>query len=197
MYITTLGVLDMLDASIPGAHAFGQDVEVVPVQVHGMGNWKGVADNDADRGVCTEVVDVPLGVVRVRSVARVGKQENWMIIIGAEGRAVHPPERVVGGVPAEGDIDRFGCSWFGGRWKGEERNGGLQGIISASGIIVDCLSRLWRLAGISFLVVDGGKGEWLFGAARAVGDAGSHEHSGVGGIVCLDCDVRTLANLRR
>ncbi len=79
--VAPLRVLDVLHGAVPGADAFGEDVEVVSVEVHGVGGGEVVADDDADGGVGAEVVDVPLGVEGVGEVALVGEDEEG----GAEG----------------------------------------------------------------------------------------------------------------
>ena len=75
--ITTLRI-DLLDGAVPLADALGDDPEIVSVEMHGVGDVVAevVIDDDADGGVCAEVVDVPFGVVGVGSVAFVGEGEE-------------------------------------------------------------------------------------------------------------------------
>ena len=70
--------IDLLDGTVPLADALGDDPEVVPMEVHGVGDVVAevVVEDDADGGVCAEVVDVPLGVVGVGGVALVGEGED-------------------------------------------------------------------------------------------------------------------------
>ena len=61
--VATLRVLCVRDLSVPAAGAFGEDVEVVAVEVHGVGGDEFVVDDEADGGVGAEVVDGPVGGV--------------------------------------------------------------------------------------------------------------------------------------
>ena len=81
--VATLRV-DLLDGAVPLADALGDDPEVVAVEVHGVGGVEAevVVDDDADGGVCAEVVDVPLGVVGVGGVALVGEGEDGVAVLG-------------------------------------------------------------------------------------------------------------------
>ncbi len=45
------------------------------LEMHGVGGWDDVLDNDADGVVVTEVVDTPLRIIGVRSVALVCEDE--------------------------------------------------------------------------------------------------------------------------
>lgn len=61
-----------VDGAVPVAYAFGQDPEIVPVQMHRVGSAayeELVLEDDADGAVGAEIVDVPLRVVRVGCVA--------------------------------------------------------------------------------------------------------------------------------
>lgn len=78
LYVATLGVLLVGDGAVPGADALGEDVEIVAVQMHGVGGREFVLDDDADGGVVAEVVGVPLRVVGVGDVALVGEDEHWV-----------------------------------------------------------------------------------------------------------------------
>ena len=80
LHVATLGVVLVGDCAVPGADALGQDVEVVAVEMHGVGGGEFVLDNDADGAVVAEVVDVPLGVVGVGEVALVGEDEDRMTL---------------------------------------------------------------------------------------------------------------------
>ena len=78
--------------AVPGAGAFGEDVEVVPVEVHGVRGGEVVVDDDPDGGVVAEVVGVPLRVEGVGDVALVGKDEHgvasWRWVLVSDGRGV-------------------------------------------------------------------------------------------------------------
>ena len=83
LHIAALRV-DLLDGAVPLAHALGDDPEIVPMKMHGVGDVVAevVVDDDADGGVCAEVVDVPLGVVGVGGVALVGEGEDGVAVVG-------------------------------------------------------------------------------------------------------------------
>ena len=62
LHVAALRVARVRDGAVPGPEAFGEDVEVVPVQVHGVRGDEGVVDDEADGGVGAEVVDLPVRV---------------------------------------------------------------------------------------------------------------------------------------
>ena len=134
--VAALGVVLVGDLAVPGARAFGEDVEIMPVQMHGVGSGKFVMDDDADGGVVAEVVDVPLGVVGVGEVAAVGKHEDGVVVVGAVGDAVHVEEVVVGGVGAEGDGDVLRRGGFVGGGEGEVGDCFVEVVVAAFGVFV-------------------------------------------------------------
>ena len=80
LHVATLGIELVSDFAVPGADALGQDVEVVAMEMHGVGGGKFVLDNEADGAIVAEVVDVPLWVVGVGEVALVGEDEDRMTL---------------------------------------------------------------------------------------------------------------------
>ena len=91
--VAALGVLLVDDGAVPGADALGQDVEVVPVQVHGVGGRELVLDDEPDGRVVPEVVGVPLRVEGVGDVALVGEDEHgvaggWRSVVRGFGTGV-------------------------------------------------------------------------------------------------------------
>ena len=136
LHVTALGVLLMGDGSVPSADAFGQHIKVVAVQVHRVGGGKLVVHDYAHGAVVTKVVDVPFWVLRVGEVALVGEHEERMVVVGAEGDAVHVEEVVACFVGAEGDVDFLRDGWVGGGGEGEEGDGGGEGIVAAFAVIV-------------------------------------------------------------
>ena len=73
--VTSLPVCIVGD-SVPRAHAVGEDVEVVAVEMHRVGDRGAVVEDDADGGGVAEVVDVELWVVGVGNVAEEGVIEE-------------------------------------------------------------------------------------------------------------------------
>ena len=65
----------------PAALPFGQDPEVVAVEVHGVGGGGVVVEDYADGGVGAEVVDGPLRVEGVGDVALVCEEEDWFTVV--------------------------------------------------------------------------------------------------------------------
>ena len=72
--------MDVLDGAVPGADALGKDVEIVPVEMHGVCGGEVVLKDDPYRGISAEVVDVPLRVIGIGGVALVGKDEERVAI---------------------------------------------------------------------------------------------------------------------
>ena len=67
----------MGDRAVPETSAFSEDVEIVAVEVHGMGGkWEEVVNDQADRRVGAEVVDVPFGVEGEGEVAFLAEGEE-------------------------------------------------------------------------------------------------------------------------
>ncbi len=118
MRVPSLRVIGIGDVAVVVTVAFGEDEEIVSVEVHGVGGVEVgdvVAEDHADGGVGTEVVDVPLGVGGVRCVAVVREVEDWMtrfvmcvsrgmnalrevvllvldlLVVGVECRIIHEP----------------------------------------------------------------------------------------------------------
>ena len=60
--IATLRVLRVGDDAVPRPRTLGEDVEVVAVEMHGVGGYEVVVDDETHRGVGAEVVDIPVGV---------------------------------------------------------------------------------------------------------------------------------------
>ena len=54
----------------------------------------GVGEVDPDAGVGIKVVDVPLRTVRIRIVAKIGKEEDGLIVARSEGALVHGPNSI-------------------------------------------------------------------------------------------------------
>ena len=74
--------IDGVDCAIPCAYAFGYDPGIVAVEMHGVGDvGYVVVQYDADGGVGTEVVDIPLGVGWVGCVSLVGEEEERITML--------------------------------------------------------------------------------------------------------------------
>lgn len=75
--------------------------------------WEpGILDVDPHGGVVAEVEHVPLRLVG--GGAGLGKEENRVVVVCAEGGTVHCPDPVLGGVLPEADLDCTGCGGRGG-----------------------------------------------------------------------------------
>ena len=108
LHVTALRVRRVDDCTVPVSDAISEDPEIVAVEMHGMRRGEMVSDNDPDGCVLAVVVNVPLGVVWIGGVAELGEEENRMVVVGAEGGVVHPPEVVACAVLLEFDVDG-GC----------------------------------------------------------------------------------------
>lgn len=73
----------MGDCAVPETGAFGEDVEVVAVEMHGVGGeWEEVVNDQADGRVGAEIVDVPLGVEGEGEVALLAEGEEGVAGLG-------------------------------------------------------------------------------------------------------------------
>ena len=105
LHIAARGGGVIRDFPVPFPLAFGQDEEIVAVEVHRVVCADAVTDDEADGGVAAEVVDGPLWGVGVGGVSRGGEEEDGGVEVGAEGDVVHVPEIEAGGVRAEGNVE--------------------------------------------------------------------------------------------
>jgi len=197
LHVSPLWVLRVGDRSVPGAEAFGQDPEVVAVEVHGVDEGGEVADDEADGGVGAEVVDGPLGVGGVGDVAELGEEEDGVVVVAAEGDVVHVEEEVAGGVGGEGDVDGLRRCGSGGRCHGEEWGGagecclcllvsefggggggispkGQQTYVTAGRLGVGSGNRVGRCGGVSVGVIDRCQGLLLFRCRASGAEVGAH-----------------------
>lgn len=73
LHVAPLGVLDVGDGSIPCTDAFGEDVEVVAVEMHGVRGGDFILHDETDAVVGAEVVNIPLGVIRIGGISHIGE----------------------------------------------------------------------------------------------------------------------------
>lgn len=73
-------------AAVPVSRAFGEDLHVVAVEMHGMRGGRRIIDDDAHGAVGAEVLDVPF--VGVGEVSLLGEQEDRAVVVYAKGGAV-------------------------------------------------------------------------------------------------------------
>ena len=71
------------------------------MHVHGMHGDVEVVDDDTDAGVTAEIIDVPVGVVWVGVVLLGRKEEDGVVVVGAEGLVVEQKDVVAGGIGFE------------------------------------------------------------------------------------------------
>ena len=194
LHISSLRVLDVSNSTIPLADAFSENVEVVAMKMHRVRSWDLVLHDNADRVVVTEVVDVPLRVVGIRGIAQVCQEQNWVIVVTAEGHAVHLPEYIAGGIGTERDVNSLsGCGVAGGGER-EEWGGAGKRVIATVRIIKwrsDCCR---GLGGISLVVVDCCDCRGLVGGGTICRQIRSHEDGRGGRQVRFDKNVCALAN---
>ena len=127
----------MRDDAIPLSETFGKHVEVVAVEMHGVGSYECVIDNKTHRRVGAEVIGVP--DIWVREIARVCKGEDRvasndgqllgdcyrrrggvimsLLIIGTEGLVIHIEQEDVATVRMGRDGEVLGHGGIPSRWK--------------------------------------------------------------------------------
>ena len=194
LHVAALCIGLVRDGAVPLADALGEDVEVVPVEMHGVGGAEFVFDDQAHGGVVFEVVDVPFGVVGVGGVALVGEDEDRMVVVGTKGGVVHVEKVVAGGVLMKGNFDCLRHGRVGGRGKGVERDGFGEVIVPAFGVIVGSCGRCGYSVCVGLFVVDGCQGVGLVGKIAGRAEIGSHPVNAIGFSNALDDDICALAN---
>ena len=133
------------------------------VEMHWVGGSGVIFDNDSDRVVIAEVVDVPLGVEGVGSVTLVSKEEDRVVVVSAEGGFIHPPEGVVGLVSMDGDANRDGRIGRLGGGEGEKGDGLVEGVVAAVGIVKGGSYRGRDGGSVGAVIIDCGQGKGLVG----------------------------------
>ena len=149
LHVTALRVGRVDDIPVPSVVADLEDAHVVAVDVHGVGDVDdAVVDDEADRLVGAEVVDVPFGLVA--EVSRVGLVEEGVVVVAAEAGAVHVPDEVPRGILAKGDVDDLGV---------DIRSG--------------CLRHVWVRKGDVVVLTGWIPGDWLWNAGWQCGGVGT------------------------
>lgn len=130
------------------------DLHIVAVEMHGMSDWCGIVDYDADGGVTAEVFDVPFSLVG--EVFGECEEEDRVVVVCAEGGAVHAPEGMASGIDFNVDIEVSGGCWSGGGCDGVIGNGFGEIIVCARARVGDVpSSATGGLGGVGFIIVDG------------------------------------------
>lgn len=197
LHVAPLGILYVSNGSVPHADALGEDVEIVAMEMHRVRGSDLILHNDANAVVCPEVVDVPLWIVGVRGVPKVGKQKDRVVVVGSERLSVHPPQDVAGIILSNRDIDCLSSRRVGRSREGKEGRGLRKRIVPTVAIIVGCRNRCWSLGCICLAVVDCCNGMWLFRGCAKATEIGAHEDCRISRHVGSNKDVGTLANLCR
>lgn len=86
--IAALRVLWVDDLAVPGAGAFGEDVHVVAMGVHGVGGWEADAVHDDADGFCVAHVEGVKAFAEV-CLADEGVEEDGLIEVAHVGDVVH------------------------------------------------------------------------------------------------------------
>lgn len=164
------------DGAVPPARADGEDLEVVPVQVDGVGHGVGVGEDEADGGVGAKVEDVA-GLVGGEP-ALEDVVEDGAGVVGEEGLAVDLVDDV-GAVAGHGDVEGLGGGRV-GRGDLVDGLGGGEGVVVAGGGRAGGVGRAGGFAGrelvcVGAVVVDGREG-LVVGPVRdaAAGDGAAH-----------------------
>lgn len=93
-----------------------------------------------------------------------------MVVVGAEGRFIHVPEQVAGGVGMNGDSNRFSRCGFGSGGEGEEGDGLIERVIAAVRIIKGGGGRFRDRVSVGPIVIDCGQGNWLLADTTGFAD---------------------------
>ena len=121
MRVAALRVFLVRDDAVPFPKSFGEHVEIVAVEMHGVGGEECVVDYEADGGVGVEVVDGPFGVW-VGEIACIGEREDRvagdsgqnlcmvcidsgvdLLVVGPESLVIHVKEEDTASVNSASD----------------------------------------------------------------------------------------------
>jgi len=155
LHISTLGIAGVRDSgSVPNSATDMHDLHVVAVEMHGMGDWCGIVDYDADGGVAAEVFDVPFWLVgEVYGEC----EEDKVVVVCAKGGAIHSPDGMASGIDFNVDVEVSGGCWTGGGCDGVIRGTVLErssfAYVPGSGTFQAVL--VGAFGGVGFLIVDG------------------------------------------
>ena len=72
------------NSSIPSAGSLRYDPEIVAVEMHWVREGNDTMKDKTNRLAASEVVDIPLGVVRILSVTEIGEHKKRMTILSVE-----------------------------------------------------------------------------------------------------------------
>lgn len=128
-----------------------------------MRGWALVFHDDSNAAVGAKVVDIPLGIIRIRGISTVREQEDWVVHVAAEADAVHPPENIASRVGADGDGDLLRGGWRCGGREREEWDGLIKRVVGTFRIVDRRGRRGGCLGGIGAVVVNGGQSKRLVG----------------------------------
>jgi len=88
-----------------------------------------IVNHNPNAGVRAEVLDVPFRFKGI--VSSFGQEEDRVVVVCAEGRVVHVPEREARGVGVEVDVYLVGCWGRGVGLDGEPRDRLGEGVVGA------------------------------------------------------------------
>lgn len=93
--------------------ALAHHIQILSMDVHRMSEGNVVLPYDPDSLVTTEVEDIPLWIIRVRSITIEGAVQERVVVIRAEGLPVHFVVGMACGVDGLRDLDDEGDVWRG------------------------------------------------------------------------------------
>ncbi len=195
--IASCGITRVDCCAIPFTHTFTQHVHVVPVQVHRVGDWRQVVDNNPDTARVAHVVHIPLLWVLECRVRRGDEilctEQGRVIVTGAEGRIVHGPEEITRRIEAEVDIDNHFLGRRVGRGDLVVWHGLAEVVVGADVGRMGPGRAVGLEVGVGVLIVHHRVGVWLVGQ-RAVADHRPHPDGIAGAAGGFDDDVRALTD---
>ena len=194
--ITALGVRLIGDLAVPFSETFSKHVEVVAVQMHWVGCQECVVNHKAHRGVGAKVVDGPF--LGIGEVARVGKREDRVVVVGTEGHVVDvEKERTSSGCASVG----MGCDGkvlanrrVASGWVWEVWRRLAKIIVAAFAVIVRSSLRLGHGVCVSIFIIDGSQSVRVMGGIAGRTEIRAHPNGRVGWACSRHNDIGTLTN---
>ena len=194
--ITALGVRLVGDCAVPFSETFSEHVEIVTVQMHRVGCQECVVDHKAHGGVGAKVVDGPL--FGIGEVARVGKREDRVVVIGTEGHVVDVEKERTStrcgsvGMSCDGKVlanRRVASGWVWEEWRSLRKI-----IVAAFAVIVRSSLGLGHGVCVGFFIVDGGQSVRVMGGIARRTEIRAHPNGRVRWACSRHNDIGTLTN---
>jgi len=116
----------------------------VAMEMDGMSCADAVVNDNANRRVFAEIINIPLRVVGVRRVTQIGKKKKGVIVIGSERFTVHKEETDATCIDAGRNVNDLSDGRFLSEGVYIEWNCFGEGIICTDCVTIYCCSGLRR-----------------------------------------------------